>query len=65
MKLQLTPRVLLSSTLWGIAYGSHTRIIGGEEAEAGRFAYTVSFQNWLGHFCGGSLISRDVVLSAA
>jgi trypsin len=44
---------------------SHTRIIGGEKAEAGKFPYAVSFQDILGHFCGGSLISRDVVLTAA
>jgi len=43
-----------------------TRIIGGKSAEAGSFPYTVSIQNDdSGHYCGGSLISRDVVLSAA
>jgi hypothetical protein len=67
MKLQLLSCVLLSSHLWIMATGSksHTRIIGGNVADAGRFAYTVLFQDWLGHFCGGSIIARDVILSAA
>ena len=43
-----------------------TRIIGGEEAEVGKFDATVSLKDfWTGHFCGGSLISRDTVLTAA
>ena len=56
------------------------RIIGGEEAESGNFPYAVSFQCLATDcpelepyklpdgnvpFCGGSLISRDVVLTAA
>ena len=41
------------------------RIIGGYEAVEGRFSYAVSLQGPLGHFCGGSLIARDVVLTAA
>ena len=32
----------------------------------GRYPYAVSLQNpQTGHFCGGSLIAKDVVLSAA
>ena len=64
MKIQLLSRVLLFSQL-STMVSSHTRIIGGEKAEAGKFPYAVSFQDTSGHFCGGSLISRDVVLSAA
>jgi trypsin len=42
------------------------RIIGGFQAPTGRYPYTVSLQNPdTGHFCGGSLIAKDVVLSAA
>ena len=44
------------------------RIWGGDEAREGRFSYAVSFQSGYstsGHFCGGSLIARDMVLSAA
>ena len=39
-------------------------IIGGGEAEKGRYPYMVSFQDEMSHFCGGSLIARDVVLTA-
>ena len=41
------------------------RIIGGYEAVEDRYPYAVSLQGPLGHFCGGSLIARDVVLTAA
>mmetsp|Transcript_2964 Transcript_2964/g.6506 ORF Transcript_2964/g.6506 Transcript_2964/m.6506 type:complete len:566 (+) Transcript_2964:185-1882(+) len=64
MNIRLLSSFVLSSQLWSIVSG-RKRIIGGEEAEAGKFQYAVSFQDIAGHFCGGSLISRDVVLSAA
>ncbi|KAL7483592.1 hypothetical protein ACHAW6_009232 [Cyclotella cf. meneghiniana] len=41
-----------------------TRIIGGSAAEAHRFPYAVSLQYAGEHFCGGSLIAPDIVLSA-
>lgn len=43
----------------------NTRIIGGSGATEGRYPYAVSLQDNIGHFCGGSLIAKDVVLSAA
>ena len=44
---------------------ANTRIIGGSEAVEDRFSYAVSLQ-YLGHHgCGGSLIAKDVVLTAA
>jgi len=43
----------------------NTKIIGGNEAAEGRYSYAVSLQDSIGHFCGGSLIARDVVLSAS
>lgn len=41
------------------------RIIGGSEARANNHNFAVSLQDSIGHFCGGSLIARDVVLTAA
>jgi len=41
------------------------RIINGSEAAEDRYSYAVSLQDGIGHFCGGSLIARDVVLTAA
>jgi len=41
------------------------KIIGGEEATEDRYSYTVSLNDDWGHFCGGSMIAPDVVLSAA
>mmetsp|Transcript_43670 Transcript_43670/g.91885 ORF Transcript_43670/g.91885 Transcript_43670/m.91885 type:complete len:460 (-) Transcript_43670:89-1468(-) len=42
-----------------------TRIIDGESVPEGQYSYAVSLRDDLGHFCGGSLIAPDVVLSAA
>ncbi|KAL7486957.1 hypothetical protein ACHAW6_012550 [Cyclotella cf. meneghiniana] len=42
-----------------------TRIIGGDKAEDGRYPYAVSVQKGGAHFCGGSLLAKDVVLTAA
>jgi len=52
---------------------AQTRIIGGNEANTGEYPYAVSLSSSYfedavspsGHFCGGSLIGPDVVLSAA
>jgi len=43
-----------------------TRIIGGRASTDNSQSYTVSLQDRLGnHFCGGSLVSKDTVLTAA
>jgi len=42
-----------------------TKIVGGEDAMVGEFPFIVSIQDKDGHFCGGSLIRSDWVLTAA
>jgi trypsin len=42
-----------------------TRIIGGGVTDSNRFPYAVSISDDIGHFCGGSLIAPDMVLTAA
>ncbi|XP_048012636.1 trypsin-2-like [Megalobrama amblycephala] len=43
----------------------NTKIVGGEDATAGSWPWQVSIHGPYGHFCGGSLINKDWVLSAA
>lgn len=42
-----------------------TMIVGGEEVTPGEIPSMVSLQDRYGHFCGGSLIRKDWVLTAA
>jgi secreted trypsin-like serine protease len=46
--------------------GPQTRIIGGSDAQQGRFPYVVSFMTATNqHVCGGTLVAPDMVLTAA
>lgn len=43
----------------------HANIVGGMEAQPGEFPFIVSLQEgYMGHFCGGSLIKKNWVLTA-
>ncbi|HAT71951.1 MAG TPA: trypsin [Elusimicrobia bacterium] len=47
-------------------FPSHARIVGGVQATKGEFPFIVSLQSASGsHFCGGSLIRKNWVLTAA
>lgn len=43
--------------------GKATRIIGGSRAESTRYPYSVSLQDRIGHYCGGSLIAPNIILT--
>lgn len=43
-----------------------TKIVGGVQAQEGEFPYIVSLQtSYTGHFCGGTLVKKNWVLTAA
>jgi trypsin len=54
-----------SPTTDGDARKLQPRIINGSKAPINRYPYTVSLQEGDFHFCGGSLIAPDLVISAA
>ncbi|XP_033615522.1 neutrophil elastase [Fukomys damarensis] len=56
-------RVLLALLLGGPALASE--IVGGRPARPHSRPYMVSLQQRGGHFCGGTLIARNFVMSAA
>ncbi|KAF5285529.1 hypothetical protein FQA39_LY16594 [Lamprigera yunnana] len=47
------------------ALPSLSRIVGGHFAEEGQFPYQVSLQDGPDHFCGGSIIAPNTILTAA
>jgi trypsin len=42
-----------------------SQIVGGEAASAGDFPFIVSLQKSGSHFCGGTLLNANTVLTAA
>ena len=59
---------LLAGRVLGVPSDTNGRIYGGQDAEPGRYGYMVSLQSVsrrLFHFCGGTLIAPDIVLTAA
>jgi len=62
MKLQACALICLVALA---AAAPESRIVGGQDAELGQFKYQVSLRYYGGHNCGGSIISRNRVLTAA
>ncbi len=65
MFMKLTILIVLSFAFNAYA-GLRPMIVGGSDAVAGEFPFIVSLQEGnMGHFCGGSLIKKNWVLTAA
>lgn len=45
--------------------GRNSRIVGGESAVHGEFPWLVSIKRRGGHFCGGTLVNKRWVITAA
>ncbi|KAG7209472.1 hypothetical protein KM043_015559 [Ampulex compressa] len=59
-----TSLLILSLALTAYALPS-PRIVGGTDAPDGKYPYQVSLQSYGQHFCGGSIISKRYILTAA
>ncbi|WP_448547051.1 serine protease [Thalassotalea fusca] len=58
--------VMAATTLKSVISSQELRIVGGEESNPHSRPYQVSLQSMSGeHFCGGSIIGDDLVLTAA
>ncbi|XP_020299071.1 chymotrypsin-2-like [Pseudomyrmex gracilis] len=57
--------VLLIACLATVGHGLPTQIVGGTDAEIGKYPYMVSLRNNNKHFCGGSIINVRYILTAA
>ncbi|XP_055548153.1 trypsin-1-like [Wyeomyia smithii] len=72
MAFQLTVALLVIASLAFVSSRSTAKIVGGEEAQKHEFPYQISLQwnyndsiNEVMHFCGGSLLNENFVLTAA
>ncbi|MDD3022247.1 MAG: serine protease [Alphaproteobacteria bacterium] len=63
--LMMAGLVFASTVSFANAGDFQSKIVGGSEATPGEFPYIVSLQGSSGHFCGGSLIRSNWVLTAA
>ena len=61
----LASAVTLASALPAPPADVNQLIVGGEDAAVGDFPYIVSLQQSGSHFCGGTLLNANTVLTAA
>ncbi|XP_017109127.2 serine protease SP24D-like [Drosophila bipectinata] len=56
---------LLSSSVQSAPANGVGRIVGGEDATKGQFPHQISLRNGGSHSCGGSILSKNFILTAA
>lgn len=64
MKMYVTVLAMLLASNLSFATTLETKVVGGVNAAQGEFPFIVSLQDTWGHFCGGSLIRPNWVLTA-
>lgn len=68
-RTQIISPLSFSSTLGNnneeVVVAADTKIIGGIESSPNRYPYLASLSYFGTHLCGGSLVAKDIVLSAA
>ncbi|XP_055913269.1 hypodermin-A-like [Eupeodes corollae] len=58
-------RLIVALSILSLALGLEDRIVNGKTASISEYPYQVSIQKYNSHFCGGSILKEDLILTAA
>ncbi|XP_055913498.1 trypsin delta-like [Eupeodes corollae] len=58
-------RLIVALSVLSLAWGLEDRIVDGKTVSIVNFPYQVSIQKYNSHYCGGSILKDDLILTAA